>query len=91
MAIVNDAPEAKDYIERSSQQHRSTTSFDHSILPLFGDIKVSGNIVAIMSPYIGRIWGISIENKEVADMFRGILRLLSDHTESKHTTHSKQK
>lgn len=36
-----------------------------------------------MSPYIGRIWGVSIKNKEIADMFRGIVQILSLHGKSK--------
>lgn len=76
VSLVNAVSDAEAYIRQSRKNKRRVGVIPNDDIQLFGDIKVCGDILAIMSPYKGRIWGVTIEDPEIAEMFRGVIRTL---------------
>jgi sugar-specific transcriptional regulator TrmB len=83
LSLVPASQQAKTYIETSALENRNTVSIKDQDIPIIGDLKVSGNLVAIISQHQGRIFGITIENPQTAAMFKGMLKTLWKHFSQK--------
>jgi sugar-specific transcriptional regulator TrmB len=55
---------------------RNTLQIPNNILPIFWDIKVSWDKFVIISQQEWRIFGILIQNQELANMFKNIFKIL---------------
>jgi sugar-specific transcriptional regulator TrmB len=71
------------YIRESVKEKRQTIAVAEKDLKIFGDLKVSGDLVALVSQQEGRIFGITIEDPRIAAMFKGMLKILWKHFEKK--------
>ncbi len=78
-SLVPASQRSKTYVKTSAQENRYTVSIKEQDIPIVGDLKVCGNLVAIISQHQGRIFGITIENPRTAAMFKGILKTLWKH------------
>ncbi len=68
--------ESQKYIADNKKEGRQTVSIEAAKIPIYGDLKVSGNLVAIISQHRGRIFGLEIRDAKIAAMFKGILKTL---------------
>jgi len=67
------------YIQANKKEHRNTIQIAPKEIPIFGDLKVSGKLVSLISQHEGRIFGVTIEDERIAKMFKGMLKVLWKH------------
>ncbi|MBP8016648.1 hypothetical protein KAZ01_01450, partial [Candidatus Gracilibacteria bacterium] len=65
--IINGEDIKKSNIKIENKKLRNTLEISKDIFPIFGDIKVSGDKFVIISQQEGRIFGILIQNQELAN------------------------
>jgi hypothetical protein len=53
---------------------RRTLKVPDSVIPIYWDIKVSGNTFAIVSQHEWRIFWVTIENEWIAKMFKSLIK-----------------
>lgn len=75
-SIVNDEENSKVYVNEAKNEYREIKIVQKSDIELFGDLKVSGDLVAFISQHHGRIWGITIQDAQIAKFFKGIIKTL---------------
>jgi len=78
-SMVPAEPQSKTYLKDSTRENRRTLSIRSQDLPITGDLKVCGDLIALISQNEGRIFGLTIENPETAAMFKGMLKILWKH------------
>jgi sugar-specific transcriptional regulator TrmB len=71
---ISSTPEQTVEIDSNMKKLRETLKIPESILPIYWDIKVSWDKFVIISQTEWRIFGVSIQNKQIALMFKSLLK-----------------
>jgi len=82
-AMINDYAESREYLEKSASILREAKILPVEQIPLWGDLQICGDVVNFVSQNEGRIWGISIQDEHIANMFRAIHQSLWNHEDKK--------
>ncbi len=74
--VSNSTDNTKPKIESNDKKLRKSLVLPEEILPVFWDVKVTGDNLVLISQNEGRIFWISIKNKWFANMFKKLIKEL---------------
>ncbi len=78
-SIVPADQQAETYLKSSRVEKRMAVKVDPDDIEIYGDLKVCGRLVGLVSQHEGRIFGITIEDEKIAKMFKGMIKTLWKH------------
>ncbi len=76
VSVVNEDKASQKYIKDAKKEGRSVKVLPKSDVEIYGDLKVCGEVVAFISQHEGRIWALTLRDKEISKMFRDLIKFV---------------